>query len=197
MQRDVAMEDRDAAPWARPRTLPTAGDLQADDMERLRQQLGRAVERVCPRWLAGYREDLVQASLVKILERRRRGEEIERLPASYLWKVAYSATVDQIRRLRRREELPMEPVGRPSTGAGQAPRDPDAERERRELGRSIRACLQRLSQRRRMVVGLALIGHRAVEIERLLGFGAKVVDNLLYRGLADLRRCLVQKGWTP
>ena len=44
---------------------------------------------------------------------------------------------------------------------------------------------------------LHLQGHSVPDAARLLGWPAKRTENLVYRGLADLRRCLIAKGHTP
>jgi len=63
-----------------------------------------------------------------------------------------------------------------------------------ELGLGIRDCLTRLAEQRRAAVLLHLEGFRAEEVSRVLGWDLKRIRNLTYRGLADLRRCLADKG---
>ena len=75
-------------------------------MIELRAVLQRAVRRVCPRWLVDRSEDLVQVAMMKVLDARGRNEGLGVLPSSYLYKVAYTTLVDEIRRLRRRPEIP-------------------------------------------------------------------------------------------
>ena len=75
--------------------------------------------------------------------------------------------------------------------------DPFRDHAARELGEGIHQCLNRLSEKRRLVVGFHLFGHTLGEIETLLACNPKRVRNLLYRGLADLRRCLIAKGLQP
>ena len=97
------------------------------DYDRIRQQLVCSINRVCPSWLASQREDIVQNAILRLLEIEKKGELNPSPPASYLWKVAYTATVDQIRRARRRPEEPLEPrtleagtdaAGDPAAGRG-------------------------------------------------------------------------------
>jgi RNA polymerase sigma-70 factor (ECF subfamily) len=47
---------------------------------------------------------------------------------------------------------------------------------------------------RRHAVTLSLQGHSVPEIGRLLGWTGKKAENLVYRGMADLRECLEGKG---
>jgi len=62
---------------------------------------------VCPGWLADRRDDIVQAALIRVSNIAAR-EGNAPLGASYLWKAAYSATVDEIRRVRRLRETTLE-----------------------------------------------------------------------------------------
>jgi RNA polymerase sigma-70 factor, ECF subfamily len=159
-----------------------------DDAERLREVLVRAVARVCPPSLAAQREDIVQNALLRVLPEMRRSSEQEPVrTSSYLWKAAYTSMVDEIRRRTRRREVALEPeaVERPAS-------KPDP-----HLGLEIRDCLGRLVPPRRRAVGLYLFGFEAEESARVLGWRVKQLQNLTYRGLADLRRCLESKGIRP
>ena len=49
---------------------------------------------------------------------------------------------------------------------------------------------------RQAAVVLALQGHTAAEVASLLGASVKNVQNLIFRGTADLRRCLEDKGFS-
>ena len=152
-------------------------DGDGSSIERIRQVLIRAVERHCPPALAAHREDLVQMALVRLLERRPREGSNPR-GASYLWRVAYTVVIDEIRRFRRQqrqaEQLPRDEGGAPG---------PEARSE-------ILDCLQGLQERRRTAVVLHLQGFRTAEVARALGWTEKQAENLVYRGLADLRVCL-------
>src|SRR6185295_9699793 len=79
---------------ARPRYPPA---VHAEvDAEEIRRCLSRAVARLCPRVLGHERDDLVQASLVRVLERLRDGG-VDDLNATYLWKTAYAVVLDELR----------------------------------------------------------------------------------------------------
>ena len=166
------------------------------DYERIRAQLTRSVRRICPGWLADRSEDIVQNALIRILAIHRRGELNGSPPASYLWKVAYTATMDEIREVRRKREEPLDALNLERS------RDPGGDPTMRERaawdkGRVVRRCLGRLQERRRIVVGLYLLGHKLSESAELLDWRFNQVRNLLYRGLADLRRCLASHGVEP
>ena len=66
-----------------------------------------------------------------------------------------------------------------------------------EVGRGIRDCLGNLVRDRRLAVALYLQGHGVPDASRLLAWSAKRTENLVYRGLSDLRRCLTDKGLAP
>lgn len=166
------------------------------DLGHVRAQLMRTVQHVCPAWLSAQREDIVQAALLRVLNSLEGRESNAGLPSSYLWKAAYSATVDEIRRARRRPEVPLDelPVAERVTDAAAGP---DGDQSLRELGAAIRECLSRVGEARRVVVGFHLMGHKVGEMVNLLGWDEKRLRNLLSRGLLDLRRCLSERGLTP
>ncbi|MGD8377709.1 MAG: sigma factor-like helix-turn-helix DNA-binding protein, partial [Acidobacteriota bacterium] len=119
----------------------------------------------------------------------------ERSPgAGLLSRIAYCTTIDAIRRHRRRREVPVDGIrdhlAAPHPG-------PDREARARQIGRAIRACLVRLLPNRRLAVTLYLQGHTGRETGIILGWSLKRTENMIFRGLADLRQCLARKGVTP
>jgi RNA polymerase sigma-70 factor (ECF subfamily) len=88
----------------------------------------------------------------------------------------------------------FEPAGQ---GAPAAQGDPEATASFRELGSAVRDCLTSAKRERRLAVTLYLLGHSVPDAARILGWDAKRTENLVYRGLADLRQCLVGKGHQP
>jgi RNA polymerase sigma-70 factor (ECF subfamily) len=171
----------------------------ADEAEvtAIRSTLVRAVRRICPAWLADRSDDLVQVAAMRVLSARPPGEGKSPLPASYLYKVAYSALVDEIRRLRRRPEAPLEDEATLGRAAAAPAPDPEREYAATQVGRAIRDCLLGLVTPRRLAVTLHLQGHTVPQAAEVLGWDAKRTENLVYRGLADLRACLARKGVTP
>ena len=165
-----------------------------EELVRLRRRLEAAVSRTCPAWLADRAEDIVQNAMLQLVEKLRRSEGTRTFSSIYLQKAAYGATVDEIRRAcRRRETSANEAI------AGHAATDPGPAQaaSSRELARAIRGCLGAMRDARRLAVTLYLQGCSVPEIGRRLGWGRKRAENLVYRGLADLRGCLRKKGWTP
>lgn len=174
-----------------------AGSGDSADLALLRRRLEKAVGRVCPPWLASQTDDLVQTAMLRLLDVLGRSEHSRSFSSSYLYKVAYSALIDEIRRLRRRREVAIEddrgmemPIESPGLG-------PEERASGRRLGDEIADCLRRLIVPRRRAVALHLYGHTGAEAAKLLGHGLKQVRNLTYRGLADLRACLEAKGIEP
>ena len=181
--------------------LPSSREVE-QRYQKLRADLTRAVRRVCPGWLRDRQDDLVQVATLKVmdLERRQaeRGEGNRELQSSYLYRVAYSAMVDEIRRIRRRGEVGIETE---EDGYVIEPTDDQATPEERstasQRGVAIRDCLAGLKLERRRAVTLYLSGNTVPESAGLLDWTVKKTENLVYRGLADLRRCLTGKGIEP
>ena len=75
--------------------------------------------------------------------------------------------------------------------------DPERITASRQIGREIVECLSHLNRERRLAVTLYLQGHSVPEAARGLDWPAKRTENLVYRGLANLRACLLRKGLRP
>jgi RNA polymerase sigma-70 factor (ECF subfamily) len=168
------------------------------DFSQLRRDLERAVARLCPKWLVDRRDDLVQAAVIRVMHVAARadgpGEGNAIVAASYLHKVAYSALVDEVRRVQRRRETSLDEVQEtpvPSNGS------PERLAAAHEIGSAIRDCLQDLKRERRLAVTLHLQGHSVPDAARILGWTVKRTENLVYRGLADLRAGLLSRGIRP
>jgi RNA polymerase sigma-70 factor (ECF subfamily) len=153
------------------------------------------MQRALPHRLNDQLDDLVQTALIKTLDiLERRAEANASPPTSYLMKVAYTVALDEIRRHERRREVPM---GDPSVDPPAAGPDPEQVRASAALGEAIGRCLAGIVTARRRAVALHLLGYSGPEASATLGWAPKRVNNLVYRGLADLRRCLEAKGLRP
>ena len=115
--------------------------------------------------------------------------------SSYLYRVAHSALVDEIRRATRRQETGLDDSAVEQVAVNF--RDPERVAESRQIGRGIQDCLSRMQRDRRLAVTLHLQGHSVPDASRVLDWPAKRTENLVYRGLADLRECLMSKGIQP
>ncbi len=167
-----------------------------EDLEGLRASLREAVRRCCPSWLAADAEDIVQEAMLKVLRVLEHREGSAGLPSSYLWRVAYSATVDEIRRRERRREVPMDESGAVVEFRSRES-SPESLAVSGELTRGIRQCLEAMAAPRRHAVALRLLGHTVREVAALLRWSYKRAENLVYRGLGDLKRCLSARGLAP
>ncbi len=175
-----------------------------DEIKRLRKALARAVDRACPSWLRNHADDLVQIALQRVMDaadRRKKRLQQEEKPedeenpeysASYLQRVAHNAVVDAVRSWRRQGWVSLDDETRHQFKAPGA--DPEQGAIANELGREIRGCVQELVEARRRPVILHLMGHSVVDVAARLELGVKQAENLVYRGLADLRRCLESRG---
>ncbi len=154
----------------------------------LRAAVARAVRRVCPQWLAADADDLTQIATTRVLARINQTSGKVAFTPGYLYRAVHSALIDEIRRRRRLREEPIEDTLVASSSR---------QREGWEIRDALKACLAGLVPSRRRAVMLHLQGHPAVEASALLGCTQKQAENLIYRGLANLRACLEARGATP
>jgi RNA polymerase sigma-70 factor (ECF subfamily) len=159
-----------------------------------REFLRKQVSRYCPPWLRDRVDDIVQVAWLRLDEAGRKRERNRDPGPSLMSRVAYCATVDEIRRHRRRREVP---VGEEHEMPAARQVDPARAAGAREIGRAIQGCLTGLLPGRRLAVALYLQGHTSPETGAILGWTLKRAENMIFRGLADLRRCLAGKGVTP
>lgn len=160
----------------------------------------RAVRRQCPAWLSAQAPDIAQAALMKVMAAERKAGEPRTLSPYYLHRAAHSALVDEIRRRRSRPEVSLDEAPDEDSAPRiepQAGGTPETQASLRQLGDAIRDCLRAIIRDRRLAVTLHLQGHSVPEAARLLNWDAKRTENLVYRGLADLRQCLTRKGHRP
>lgn len=171
----------------------TGGAVTEEQIDDIRRRLSHAVTRVCPRWLSTHSEDIVQVAILRVLNAAKgRGEGPPDLSSLYVEKTAYSALVDEIRRHRRRREESVE--GKPDVAGDRSDGDPESAVGAREVAEGLRGCLAVLGGPRKLAVTLHLQGHSVPEVAAILKWRDKRAENLVYRGLADLRRCLSMKG---
>ena len=145
-----------------------------------------AVGRLRPELPRDQREDVLQATLARVLEIERTAGAIR--SQQYILRTVHSVTVDELRR-RSRE------VAHAQARGGHAGVLPEAPEELRDLSVAIGACLESLSLDRRRAVFLHLQGFGSEEIARLLEMERKKVRNHIFRGMSELRRRLREKGF--
>ena len=187
-----------AEPWilttdsTPPDSAADAAPVGLADYEEIRRKLVRAVRQVCPAWLAQDADDLVQEALLRVL--RRDGDNREALKDAYFKRVAYSVVVDEIRRRRRRpgDVAQDEELSENSLPDSRTQATPEG-----AIGNGIAICLQRQNADRRRALTLHLLGHSIADAARLMSCKVKKAENLIYRGLAQLRICLAELGLAP
>lgn len=168
--------------------------LRDAELTRFRDELVRAVRRVCPSGLVSQSEDFVQVGLLRVMELQRRHCERRAFSKSYLWMVAHSAVIDEIRRRRRRHEVALDEQPTDDYLVSARP-GPEQRLAGREVDDAIRECLAALLEPRRAAVLLHIHGHNVSEIAERMSWNLKRAKNLVYRGLSDLRVCLAEKGF--
>ena len=162
--------------------------------------LRRTIAHFCPKDLGIHFGDIEQEARLRLWRALQSEREI-RDPASYLYRIAMTATLDAVRRIKakREEQLRLvedeyEDEGAPLTLSSDPNRSPEVEVGRKQLAGKVRTALARLSDNRRRAVGLYLEGMTSQEIATLLGWSEPKARNLLYRGLSDLRARLRAEG---
>lgn len=124
-----------------------------------------------------------------------KGEQIEQLSASYVYRTAVSAAIDLLRRRRARgaeQTVTLDEVEEPVSDAS----DPTRSVEESELAGQLARAIEAITPSRRPVVRMYLAGHSREEVAELMGWSEAKTRNLLYRGLADLRERLTEMGVT-
>lgn len=158
--------------------------------------LRRVVTRLCPANLGLNFDDVEQEARVRLWKALRDERKIDD-PASYLYRIAATATIDAVRRVRARREDPLE------DGTDEAPRaeglahpGPSLERStgRSLLLQRIERVLEGVPPDRRRLLRLHLEGFTTQEIADLNGWTEPKARNLVYRTLGDLRDKLRAAG---
>lgn len=153
--------------------------------------LRQTIVRLCPRNLGLHFDDVEQEARIRLWKALQGERPIEDL-ASYIYRVAASATIDAIRRVkaRREEGLETEDEG----GLQPVPRSPAAggevQLDRRLLLERVDRVLEEIEEKRRHVLRLHVQGFTTAEMARLLGTTEPSARNLLHRALKDLRERL-------
>jgi RNA polymerase sigma-70 factor (ECF subfamily) len=160
-------------------------------IEQYGRYLRRVVTRLCPRDLGLSFDDVEQEARLRLWKALRDERKIDD-PASYLYRIAATATIDAIRRVRARREEPLEDPDQEGANAMLADTAPSLERsaDRSLLLQRIEQALEGVPPDRRRLLRLHLQGFTTQEIADLHGFSEPKVRNLVYRTLADLRERL-------
>ncbi len=142
-------------------------------------------------------EEVVQEVRIRLWRAFPDSEQISRLGASYVYRMATTAALDLIRRRRARGGDVTDSVDDRVETLPTHMRGPQAELESSEAVDDILAAVEVLLPARRAVVRMFLNGYDREEIADVLGWSEGKTRNLLYRGLADLRAALRERGIDP
>ncbi len=136
-------------------------------------------------------EDLTQEIRLKIWKIID-DEKTINCPPSYLKKVIESAVIDQIRRIRKEEEVFYSE--RQKLISEIEPRGSSYNEQLGSLKELIIKAADQLMDSRKAVVKLYLLNMSLPEISDYLNFSQAKTRNLLYRGLEDLKKLLKEIG---
>jgi RNA polymerase sigma-70 factor (ECF subfamily) len=160
-------------------------------LDRYGQLLRRAIVHLCPRNLGLDFDDLEQEARVRLWRALRRETEIQH-PASYLFRLASSVTIDAMRRATARRERLLDSLTLPAVVSEAPVVDARETAERRLELRRVREELDRMPEDRRRAVGMHLQGFTPAEIAELAGWTEPKARSLVYRGLRELRERLAK-----
>jgi RNA polymerase sigma factor (sigma-70 family) len=145
-------------------------------------------------------EDVRQDVAFRLWRALDRESEIENLP-SYIKRIVVTATIDAMRVVRARREIPLAVVEEqgsdvmmPRAQAVETGASPERAAETAELMDRVGELLARLPENRCLAVRLYFQGFNSQEIADLCGWSEPKARNLLYRGLKRLREDLRQAG---
>lgn len=138
-------------------------------------------------------QDIEQGIRIKLWKSIRKGKTIDKLP-SYLKKMAYTATVDELRRLRKQAPyrdtynwgrmLLLLEGGAPESEVVSHEENYD----QREDAQILDSIMEKLSPDRKRVLRLYACGFSVDDICEFFGWDRTRVRHLLYRGIDDLRQ---------
>lgn len=157
--------------------------------------LRAAISRSCPAGVS--QDDVAQDARVRLWNAIKSEREITN-GASYVYRVAVTATLDAVRRMKARREESLEIETRDGERSMELPAgagsDPERQTSRKLLEEKIGRAMARLQPNRRQAVSLHLQGFTSDEVAGLAGWTEAKARNLIYRGLEDLRSELREAG---
>lgn len=134
--------------------------------------------------------DIVQTAFMRLVERPPRDERIR----AWLFRVATNTAFDQKRTLQRHARLLHAlPAG---ASTGDAPRDPAHTAAQNDERRRVRAALEKLSKRDRMILLMRAEGFPHREIAAAAGSSTSAIGITILRALKKLERELLRDNVT-
>jgi RNA polymerase sigma-70 factor (ECF subfamily) len=162
--------------------------------------LRRAIVRFCPRDKGLQFDDIEQEARLRLWRALQCEREVTNY-ASYLYRIAATATIDALRRVQARHEEQLEILIEQRTDDGDimlapAPvRDsPERLAESREAVDKVMSAVAKLPDAQRRAVGMYLQGMTSQDVADLMRWSEPKSRNLIYRGLKELRKSLREEG---
>ena len=162
--------------------------------------LRRAIVRFCPRDKGLQFDDIEQEARMRLWRALQDEREVTNY-ASYLYRIAATATIDAMRRVQARHEEQLEILVDQRTDEGEmmllpAPVKDSPERlaESREAVDRVMSAVAKLPDAQRRAVGMYLQGMTSQDVADLMGWSEPKSRNLVYRGLKELRKSLREEG---
>lgn len=162
--------------------------------------LRRAIIRVCPRDKGLQFDDIEQEARMRLWRALQDEREVTNY-ASYLYRIAATATIDAMRRIQARHEEQLQVLIEQSAADGEtmiapAPVKDSPERlaECREAVGKVMSAVAELPDEQRRAVGMYLQGMTSQDVADLMGWSEPKSRNLIYRGLKQLRKSLREEG---
>ena len=162
--------------------------------------LRRAIVRFCPRDKGLQFDDIEQEARLRLWRALQDEREVTNY-ASYLYRIAATATIDALRRVQARHEEQLEILIDQRTDDGDimlapAPVKDSPERlaESREAVDKVMSAVAKLPDAQRRAVGMYLQGMTSQDVADLMGWSEPKARNLVYRGLKELRKSLREEG---
>ena len=160
----------------------------------------RAIVRFCPRDKGLQFDDIEQEARMRLWRALQDEREVTNY-ASYLYRIAATATIDAMRRVQARHEEQLEILVDQRTDEGEmmllpAPVKDSPERlaESREAVDRVMSAVAKLPDAQRRAVGMYLQGMTSQDVADLMEWSEPKSRNLIYRGLKELRKSLREEG---
>ena len=141
---------------------------------------------------------LLQEVRIRLWRSQPRSELIAVIGASYMYRTAMTAALTVIRRRRMKTSGADTPLSEYTESSANATVEtPEQRFAAEEVASEVERAVSSLPSSRAAVVRLYLSGYSREEIAELFGWTEGKTRNLLYRGLADLRAALNERGIGP
>ena len=154
------------------------------------------IQRLCTRMVGDEdrAEDLTQETFARLFAKRKDYRANGRL-STFLWRIALNLCYDELRRIKRRQEAPLDGLDGETVAALEAfaakEPSPDAALEGEERGRLVREALIQLPEPYRAVIVLRHYENlKFREIAEVLDIPEGTVKSRMAEGLTQLQRLL-------